>query len=244
MTLRGSKLTPDFAFKLYGDVPLPDDNLPLVDVLFHDASPKVLTNQGKLQWDFGDGQTADERNPEHVYLRPGLYTVKLSIRHEGRTYEIANRIEIDQPALDYKDKLHTLDDHLALLETYNPRTLDAVSLRQLILAYETKAADLYSSAEKAQKEIDEGPTDPNRKPYEGNGLDRQKKNVESMRTMALRYLSQAVKTGEAAFAEQSAAKSDEDLAAIAAPDLPYRAISTGRFATGPRNMAIGGPAHR
>ncbi|HEY4759207.1 MAG TPA: PKD domain-containing protein, partial [Thermoguttaceae bacterium] len=115
LSIRTSKLAADFNIKIEGDVPLPDNDLPLIDVLFHDASTKTLTNQGKVQWDFGDGQTSDELNPEHVYLRPGLYAVKLSIRHAGKTYAISNRIRVYAPALDYKDKLHNIDDHLKLL---------------------------------------------------------------------------------------------------------------------------------
>ncbi len=74
VSLRTAKLVPDFTVKIAGDVPLPDDDVPLVGVAFRDASPKALSMQGaKLQWDFGDGQTSTLRNPNHVYLRPGLY---------------------------------------------------------------------------------------------------------------------------------------------------------------------------
>ncbi|MBC7849147.1 MAG: PKD domain-containing protein [Chitinophagaceae bacterium] len=31
------------------------------------------------QWDFGDGNTGSGRNPQHVYTKPGLYSVRLSI---------------------------------------------------------------------------------------------------------------------------------------------------------------------
>ena len=85
---------PDFTVKIAGDVPLPDDDVPLVGVAFRDASPKALSMQGaKLRWDFGDGQTSTLRDPNHVYLRPGLYPVKLAIRRGGKT------LEIDQPRL-------------------------------------------------------------------------------------------------------------------------------------------------
>ena len=30
-------------------------------------------------WDFGDGQTSTEQNPNHVYARDGLYTVSLTV---------------------------------------------------------------------------------------------------------------------------------------------------------------------
>ena len=34
-------------------------------------------------WDFGDGGTSDEQNPEHLYLNPGNYTVSLTVRGIG-----------------------------------------------------------------------------------------------------------------------------------------------------------------
>ncbi|MFA5295974.1 MAG: PKD domain-containing protein [Methanoregulaceae archaeon] len=36
-------------------------------------------------WDFGDGGTSDEQNPEHLYLNPGNYTVALTVRGIGGT---------------------------------------------------------------------------------------------------------------------------------------------------------------
>ena len=89
---------PDFLVKIAGDVPLPDNDVPLVGVLFRDNSPKPLTMQGaKLQWDFGDGQTSDLPNADHVYLRPGLYAVKLSIRRGGKIGRDHQSDLVDRP---------------------------------------------------------------------------------------------------------------------------------------------------
>ena len=39
------------------------------------------------EWDFGDGETSNERNPVHVYDKPGTYKVKLTITSEdGQIY--------------------------------------------------------------------------------------------------------------------------------------------------------------
>ena len=101
LALRTARQVPDFVAKLVSDVPLPDNDVPLVGVLFRDVSPKALTMQGaKLEWDFGDGQTSDLPNADHVYLRPGLYAVKLSVRRGGKTVETTNRIYVDRPRLD------------------------------------------------------------------------------------------------------------------------------------------------
>ena len=135
-----AKLVPDFTVTIVGDVPLPDDEVPLVGVAFHDASPKALSMQGaRLQWDFGDGQTSTLRNPNHVYLRPGLYRVTLAIRRGGKTLDMTNRVYVDRPLLTYGDRLHTLDEYLPVIETYDPKALDAASLRQMALALEAKA---------------------------------------------------------------------------------------------------------
>src|SRR5690606_35972094 len=32
-------------------------------------------------WDFGDGTTSDKQHPEHIYLQPGNYQVKLSVKN-------------------------------------------------------------------------------------------------------------------------------------------------------------------
>lgn len=34
-------------------------------------------------WEFGDGQTSSERNPQHTYQSPGTYTVRLTIQSPG-----------------------------------------------------------------------------------------------------------------------------------------------------------------
>jgi TolA-binding protein len=215
LTLRTSKLVPDFTVKISGDVPLPEGAQSLVAVSFRDASPKTLLNQNKGQWDFGDGQTSNEMNPVHVYLRPGLYTVNLSVRLTGRTVEIANRVDVEAPSLDHKDKLHELDDHLKLLETYNIKTLDAASLSQLVSAYELKASQLLNRAEVLQKELDEGPADPNRKPHDEKDKPRIKRIIENFSSQSRQYISRALETGKAAFAADSAAKGDEDLIKLA-----------------------------
>lgn len=215
LTLRTSKLAPDFTMKINGDVPLPDNAPPLIDVSFRDTSSKALNSQGKAQWDFGDGQISIEPNPEHVYLRPGLYTVKLSYRLSGRTAEITNRIEVNNPALDYKDKLHTIDDHLKLLEKYDIQTLDAAALRQLVLAYEFKSSLLLNRVEDLKKELEEGPADPNRKPDNEIEKARIRRNIENLLSQSQHYLSKAVDTGKAAFVGVSTAKGDEDLMKLA-----------------------------
>jgi beta propeller repeat protein len=65
-----------------GSVPVPgfSQNLtggpaPLA-IQFTDQSEGVPTG---WHWDFGDNETSDETNPEHVYVQPGVYSVNLTV---------------------------------------------------------------------------------------------------------------------------------------------------------------------
>ena len=202
LTLRTMRTAPDFEASIDGDVPLPDNDLALIGVSFRDLSPHALTSQGKPQWDFGDGQTSELPNPSHVYLRPGVYSVKLTFRRPGKDAEIANRIEVDRPnltrreAAKEKQKGHTLTDYLTILETYDPKKLDAVSLRQLVLAFEAKSLGLENKPDEAR-----------------------------------RYLTKAVEAGRAAFGQDSAAVGDEDLARLARLIGPMARVRLGDSAT-------------
>ncbi len=199
VTLQSGRPVLDFTVSLAGDVPLPENDLPLIGVVFRDNSPRNLTLGAKAQWDFGDGQTVDGQtggtfDAHHVYLRPGIYPVKFSVRRGTRAIEITNRVNVDRPALTRKDlarleKEHTLDNYLPILESYNPRTLDAVALRQLVLAYEAKAMALEALA----------PETP----------------APEAIAQSRRYLAAAVEAGKVAFVDESAARGAAELHQLA-----------------------------
>lgn len=68
------------AARTHGEVPLTVD--------FED------TSTGKVQgwhWTFGDGGTSISRNPEHVYLEPGVYTVTLTVFVANRGTSVTRR---------------------------------------------------------------------------------------------------------------------------------------------------------
>ena len=55
-------------------------------VAFHGgAGPESCITAATWHWDFGDGASADERDPSHLYTAPGLYTWTLTVAAEGRT---------------------------------------------------------------------------------------------------------------------------------------------------------------
>jgi TolA-binding protein len=129
---------PDFAVDIAGEVPLADGDQPLVRVQFKDVSVKAVTMGTKVLWDFGDGQASEELNPTHVYLRPGLYAVKLSVHRGGKPLDVASRVQVRRPLIadDGTRKPDQLADYLDVLEDYDPRKLDGPSLVQIVRAFD------------------------------------------------------------------------------------------------------------
>ena len=56
-------------------------NAPLT-VNFSDKSTAKHTNISSWQWNFGDGTTSNEQNPQHIYSNPGIYKVSLVVGDE------------------------------------------------------------------------------------------------------------------------------------------------------------------
>jgi len=58
----------------------PTEGTAPLTVQFTDLSTNTPTS---WSWDFGDGQTSEEQNPEHIYTEAGTYTVSLTATNEG-----------------------------------------------------------------------------------------------------------------------------------------------------------------
>lgn len=235
LTMRTMKLAPDFLIKIDGDVPLPDNDQPLIKVSFKDISPRALSGGAKVEWSFGDGQTSDKSSPEHVYLKPGIYPVKLSFkRGTAKPIEITNRISVERPRLLIRDRdkakaeLPTLDAFLPILETYDPKALDAASLYQLVAAFEAKADELRAkydeklaeekaaADEAAQAEPSDKPERPVPPPRAPRRVLPVKKPPEdALLTESTEWLRRAVDVGKTPFVGASAAAGDEDLVKLA-----------------------------
>jgi tetratricopeptide (TPR) repeat protein len=181
----------------------------------------------KLRWDFGDGQTSDFPNADHVYLHPGLYAVKLSVHRAGKSLEITNRIDVQRPRVNpaAQEKQYSLGDYLPLIETYEPKTLDTPSLMQMVRVFEAKADALVNRAEDASQRTKAVEEDPNRRhdrlarpSSAGRGRPTQPRAAVPQAgpaTESDRYLAKAVAAGRAAFEEGSAAKGEDDLLRLA-----------------------------
>lgn len=214
VTMRTAKLLPDFTYAITGDVPLPENPTPLVAIQFTNTSPAALTGKSKLAWDFGDGQTSETASPTHVYLHPGLYTVKLTIARSAKTYEMVHRIYVDRPFVAGHDaaKAPKLDDFLPILATYNPTKLDAAGLKQLVAAYQWKIDTL---ATPSPQEAKAGGSR-----WESSAEEKDSREVREQavarKAEIRKYLELAVMAGKTAFVEEdAAAEGDEDLYQLA-----------------------------
>jgi PKD repeat protein len=59
------------------------------------ADPNLEDNTLSFLWDFGDGSTSEEQNPEHEYSEVGEYTVSLSVTDSGmRSSEMKKNISL------------------------------------------------------------------------------------------------------------------------------------------------------
>lgn len=208
---RVAKLVPDFLVDISGEVPLPDNALHLIGVQMKNVSSPRLLSNAKYLWDFGDGQTSDRANPQHVYLRPGLYAVKFSIRRGVVSHEITNRVFIDQPKILKREGLHTLNQYLPILDTYDPSRLDAVSLRQLAAAYLWKADTILAPGAQETEAANKNKAD-----SEQTAQPDAQKKQSTRQEQASQYVSRAVAVGKVPFVGDSVATGDEELHALAA----------------------------
>lgn len=91
----------------------------------------------KWRWEFGDGLSGEGENVQHVYLLPGVYTIRLTAQGLTRPMEISHRVEVDRPwdrlavnrlerLRDYADEVTSYD----LAKLTPPANAEAVMLFQ------------------------------------------------------------------------------------------------------------------
>lgn len=90
------------------DVFFPSFSLPTevcinTSVQFTDTSPKNGGSISSWLWDFGDGTTSTEQNPQHVFISPGTKTVNLKVVTDiGCSLLVSQTIEVmDNPKPDF-----------------------------------------------------------------------------------------------------------------------------------------------
>ncbi len=200
---RQEKLVPNFAYTIRGSVPLPDNPQHLVGVQLQNVSSPALLTKSKILWEFGDGQTSELPNPQHVYLRPGLYSVRLSIQRGVKRVDMTHQLQIDEPDLERPKEVDDLDKYLPIVEAYAPERLDAASLRQLVLAFLWKA-ELIAEPRAGDE------------PPAGVQPAAETAEARAARTTQSRgYVARAVDAGKVALLSESAATGDEELFKLA-----------------------------
>ena len=126
---------------------------------------------------------------------------------------MVNRIYVDRPLLPAGKRPAVLDDYLGIIKMYEPKSLDAISLRQLVLAYEAKALAVAAAAEdtakRAETTQERRRPDPKRK-LPPKGRTRRERSAE-----ADAWLARAVAAGREGFGETSAARGDGGLLELA-----------------------------
>jgi PKD repeat protein len=133
----GKRSLREFASEVQGEAPVADGEQPLVRVRFHYLASGGGANRPKAHWDFGDGQTSTVLDPVHVYLHPGLYTVKLTVPGETDATAVVNRLNVGR-AVEFEGESHVPDQlaaYLPLLDKYDPAKLDPAGLLQLVRVY-------------------------------------------------------------------------------------------------------------
>lgn len=87
--------------------------------------PGVRSGVGvKYRWELGDGTVYNGRRVQHVYLTPGLYSVKLTVFRGGRSSSITNRVRVERNwAATYKRRIDEPDDYRAIVAKYDFSTM-------------------------------------------------------------------------------------------------------------------------
>jgi len=98
----------------------------------------------RWRWDFGDGQTSDQQDVQHVYLRPGYYTVKLRGKTHIGDLERVNRIYVSRPWDKVtQSRIDAVGEHAAIVAKYDfsklPATMTAEAVNLLERAGQRKA---------------------------------------------------------------------------------------------------------
>ena len=134
---RSGRDYPDFMLRVQGAIEIPGPNVRLVHVRARWLGTRGRRAEESVQWDFGDGQvTEGVLEPEHVYLHPGQFTVRVRLgRRSHRRLEVASRIRIwplPPGGSGTARTEETLEAYARLLERYDPAALDADSLVVLV----------------------------------------------------------------------------------------------------------------
>lgn len=103
------------------------------------------------QWDFGDGQTSQSTRAEHIYLRPGVYTVTLIGKTPSAVMKRTNRIYVSRPWNRVtRHNLDSIRNYAKIVSGYDFNRLKSEILAESAILFErTKRMDDLLKAGKA-----------------------------------------------------------------------------------------------
>lgn len=98
-------------------------------VEFNDASVEGSAEITTWKWDFGDGTTSSERNPNYEYSVIGDYTVILEVEDEnGNTHNTMTRVSLSEDASNQGQTQASMSFDLGLETMFNRLTISIVFL--------------------------------------------------------------------------------------------------------------------
>lgn len=121
---QGKTFTTDFVFRPIRSVKTNITTLYEYEFTAIDnLSQKKGKEVGEFLWYFGDGQIIKGNPVRHVFIKRGVYPVRLERKIFGRTYATVNRIPIGLHPTDYFIREASLKDLRPLISAYNFSTL-------------------------------------------------------------------------------------------------------------------------
>ena len=125
--IKGGRIGPDFYADRAGES-FHNDFYPVRMTFDNQTSPADAPNM-TYRWDFGDGQTSQEKSPSHVYLRHGTYRVRLAVTWGPQKAQLVNRVVVERNWWKQAmNKIEPLRPYAAQVATYDNAKLDAASL--------------------------------------------------------------------------------------------------------------------
>jgi hypothetical protein len=128
LVLAGSRVPVDLTWRADGEVLFEEHHL--YKVRFRDVTQGRSARAYERKWFFGDGTSSEERHPEHVYFRPGEFTVTFALVRGGAVSKIRQTIVIgaDWEHQGQRRRRDTAARYYELVKGYEFRTMHSVDL--------------------------------------------------------------------------------------------------------------------
>jgi tetratricopeptide (TPR) repeat protein len=93
------------------------------------------------RWEFGDGTTAQGDRVDHVYLRRGVFGVRLEVRGGGKTASVTSRVRIERPWRRIATRgQESAGRYARIARGYDLATIETASLEPLALLWKSVGA--------------------------------------------------------------------------------------------------------